>query len=778
LVEGFSNWMVSKMAIQRMETNQSQLDWMRSFAQALGVCVLALLCMTSQAAAQSVGLPLPRLLTTMPMGGTVGSQVEIVIGGENIDEADQLYFSDPRLTAIPKLNAEGKREPNKYLVTIAPDCPPGIYEARVMTHFGISSARAFPVGTLPEVVQKSPNTSLATAMEIKTNTVCNSVMSAKSADFYFFEAKKDQRYFVDCSAKGIDSKLDAVLVVADSEGRDLLVERRGGIIDFKAPRDGKYVVKVHELTFKGGSDNFYRLTVQEAPAGALIPTPTKSKTVSAFSWPPVGLTESSAASEVEPNNLHAQAQPIVLPCDLAGSFFPAADVDTFQFTAKAGEVWWVELASERLGLPTDASILVQRIVGVGADQKFVDVAEFTDIPSPVKVSSNGYAYDGPPFDAGSPDINGKFEIKEDGLYRLQVTDLFGGTRDDRRNIYRLVIRQAAPDFALVAWPLHMELRNGDRNALSKPIALRGGGTVALEVVTMRRDGFDGDIELAMEGLPDGVTAHGLKIPAGQSRGIMLITAHQDAPRSIANVRFFGRAKIQDADVSRPCHLAEFKWPIPDSWGEIPEPRLVADVPVSVCGAEYAPLTITAKENKVWEVKSGDKLTIPLVHLRRSEFSGSNLLLKTFGSVFERTPQFNVVLTDDQSEATLDTAALQPPPGDYVIAFYGGAVVKYRHRMDTVVKAQADFKKAEQEIANLATEAQRLKDEAASASPERQAEVDTALANVVAQQLAAHAALKTAEEQLKITTERSQPRDIVDIVVTEPITIRVLPTEVK
>jgi multidrug efflux pump subunit AcrA (membrane-fusion protein) len=99
-------------------------------------------------------------------------------------------------------------------------------------------------------------------------------------------------------------------------------------------------------------------------------------------------------------------------------------------------------------------------------------------------------------------------------------------------------------------------------------------------------------------------------------------------------------------------------------------------------------------------------------------------------------------------------------------------------MDTVVKAQADFKKAEQEIANLATEAQRLKDEAASASPERQAEVDTALANVVAQQLAAHAALKTAEEQLKITTERSQPRDIVDIVVTEPITIRVLPTEVK
>ena len=259
---------------------------------------------------------------------------------------------------------------------------------------------------------------------------------------------------------------------------------------------------------------------------------------------------------------------------------------------------------------------------------------------------------------------------------------------------------------------------------------------------------------------------------------MLITAHQDAPRSFANVRFFGCAQIQGNTVSRPCPMAEFKWPIPDSWGEVPEPRLVADVPVSVCGAEYAPVTITAKENKIWEVKSGDKLTIPLVHVRRSEFSGSNLLLKTFGNVFERTPPFNVMLTDDQSEAILDTGALKPPPGDYVIAFYGGAVAKYRHRMDTVVKAQADFKKAEQEIATLATEVQRLKDEAASASPDRQTEVDDALAKVVAQQLAANAAFKSAEEQIKIATERSQPRDIVDIVVTEPITIRVLPPEVK
>lgn len=65
-------------------------------------------------------------------------------------------------------------------------------------------------------------------------------------------------------------------------------------------------------------------------------------------------------------------------------------------------------------------------------------------------------------DAGSPDVNGKFEIKEDGTYRLQVRDLFGGTRTDPNNIYRLIVRQVTPDFSLAAWAIHMTLRNGDR----------------------------------------------------------------------------------------------------------------------------------------------------------------------------------------------------------------------------------------------------------------------------------------------------------------------------
>ncbi|MFO1007231.1 MAG: serine protease [Planctomycetaceae bacterium] len=728
--------------------------------------------------AQSVGLPAPRLLTTMPMGGTVGTQVEITITGEHLDGANELTFSDARLTATRKLDPAGAPVPNQYIVTIPADCPPGLYEAHVRTRLGMSASRIFSVGTLPEVLQKPGNTSLANAMPLAMNTLCNSVATARSSDFYTFEARQGQRVLVDVASRGIDSKMEAVLVVADAAGRDLVVERSSGAIDYRVPADGKYVVKVHELTYQGGPAFYYRLSLRELAADAIATRHPSTRKVSAFSWPPAGLPQQAALSEVEPNNDKDHVQKITLPCDISGAFAQAADVDVFEFDAKMGEVWWVEVASERLGRPTDPSIIVQQVTGTGADEKLTDVAELTDIPSPVKVSSNGYAYDGPPYDAGSPDIIGKVEIKQDGRYRLQITDLFGGTRTDPRNVYRMVIRKAAPDFAVVAWAQHMELRNGDRNALSKPIALRGGATMALEVVAVRRDGYDGPIEIAMEGLPEGVTAHGLKIDAGKTRGQMLISARQDAPGSFANVTFTGRAVIDGTPVIRQCWLASHAWPIPDSWGEIPAPRLLADVPVSVSGVDLAPITIAPASPEIREVTAAEKITIPLVQTLRSEFQGASTDLRAIGCGFESAPKLTVSLTSDKSEAVFDLAALKLPPGDYLVAFQGSAVAKYRHHPEAVAAAEEAKRQAEQMVMALDAESKKLAEVASTATPEAQAELEKSKTEIAEKQKAAAAALAAADEKLKQATAIAQPQDIVDIVTTEPIALRVKPAESK
>lgn len=732
------------------------------------------LSLAAQSAAQSVGLPAPRLLTVAPAGGKAGTTFDVAVTGEHLDEAGDLLFSDPRVTAKRKPDAA-----DRYAVTVAPGHPAGLVEARLVTRLGVSSARAFAVGTLNEVTPAKPNRSLATAQDLPVGSVANGCVADRSADFYRFAAKRGQRLIVDCAARGIDSKLTPTVVVGDEAGRDLAVERRGGALDFAVPKDGAYTVKVHDLTFKGGPAFYYRLGLWELPPGAPVVRQPGTQAVNAFSWPPAGLPPQAATAEVEPNDT-SRAQKVTLPCDVAGRFFPAADADVFEFAAKKAEEWWVEVASERLGHPTDPTVLVQRVVkGVaGQPDQLVDVAELTDVPSPVKVSSNGYAYDGPPYDAGTADVLGKLAVPEDGTYRLHLSDLYGGTRSEPSHAYRLIVRKAAPDFALVAWPLHFELRNGDRNALSKPLTLRNGGTVAYEVVAFRRDGFAGDIVLSLDNLPPGVTAAGLTIPAGKLSGMMLVTASAGAPRGYASAAFVGRATVNGAGVTRPCRVASVAWPVPDSWGEIPATRLLADTPVSVSGLERAPLTVAPKTTVV-EVKVGQKVTLRFAVSRTSEFSGGKLSLKPVGAGFEKAPNLEVLPTADAAEVTLDLKALGvTAPGDYRLAFLGGGVVKYRHRPDLAATAEAAALKTAAAVKELEGEVKKASAEALAAPVPKKTQATEALTAVTARMKAATDAQTASKQLMEKAKAAAQPQDIADIVVSEPVTVRVLPGETK
>jgi len=716
--------------------------------------------------AQSVCLPLPRLLSISPMGGQVGTSFEATIATEHLEDPGPLLFEHPGIQATAKLDPQGKPLANQYQITISADVPPGLYEARLLGRLGISSARIFSIGNTPEVLQTPGNTTLANAMPLNIPSVCNAVVSSRAIDFYSFEAVQGKRYIIQCSARGIDSKLDPVVIVADANGTDLIAQRTGDTLDFTAKASGKHTIKIHELTFKGGPGYFYRLSIQELPLDAPMPVYPSTRMVSAFSWPPNGLATQSPINEQE----DSASQTITLPADITGRFFPAADVDTYVFDGKQGETWWIEVASERLGRPTDPSLIVQM---EKADQSgWTDVAELNDIASPMKPSSNGYAYDGPPFDGGSTDILGKLEIKESGRYRLVLSDLFGGTRKDPRNTYRLIVRPAQPDFAVVAWGLHMELRNGDRNALSKPLALRAGSTIALEVVTVRRDGFDGEILLDVQGLPQGVTAKGLKIAAGKMRGVLLLTASNDAPQGLANATITASAQIGEQTVSHPMQMAQMVWPIPDAWSEIPSPRLVSGIPVSVTTSEQAPITIAPVERKVYEGKIGEVVKIPMTHTLRSEFSGAVLQLKTMGSGLEGNPQFDVSINAANSEAVINLGSVKPAPGEYTIAFYGSAVAKYRYNPLAISLVENELKKAQEEQQKSAEVLTQKTQAVASAAAEAKAAAEAELAEATKSKQQADALVTATQEKLKRTNEQASPRDTAEIIITEPVTLRV------
>lgn len=744
----------------------------RPFMLPVALCA-TVLCIASPAVAQQVCLPMPRLLTLTPMGGQVGTTVEVSITHQHIDEALELLFSTPKIAATPVVAADGKPVPNRFVVTIASDAQIGVHDARILSRRGVSTPRGFAVGDLPEIVCSAAHHTIQTAVPIPTAAVCNAKTTPRAIDFYSFRAVKGKPVVVACDVLEIDSKLNPVVIVADAAGRDLLASRDGGDLSFTPPDDGTYLIKVHGLAYEGGDERFYRLVLREA-SGPPPPRQATSRRVSSFSWPPEGLSAVALTAEVEPNDEPGAAQKIEPPCDISGSFSPGNDVDVFEFQGKKGDAWWVEVASERLGMPTDPFVLVQRIVSKDGQQTLSDVAELDDIAHPVKPGAfiPAASYSGPPYAAGSPDVLGKLAIGEDGTHRLRLRDLLGGPGSADGSVYRLLMRKAAPDFALVAWPAHLQMRQNDFGTFSKPIGLRAGGTMALEVVAVRRDGFDGPIDLSMEGLPPGVRAAGMTIPAGKQLGMLFITADETATPAWSIARIFGSAHIDGAEVRRRCPLASVVWTIDYAPDDFPRSRITEDVPVSVTNFEMAPASIAAAETRVWEATAGQTLTIPLRITWREQFNGSSIKLKPFGSVFSGLKPLDLPVKATAVEAVLDLAALKTPAGDHLLAFNGISVVKHRSNAAMVEVAEAQRKRASEAVAACTAAAKELAQKAKDVPELQRAEATKAAGDALGRQQAAEAALAEADRHLKAMTAAVAPQDILDFLVSEPIRISV------
>jgi hypothetical protein len=738
-------------------------------------CLMGL-CLATSAFAQQVCLPAPRLLTVTPMGGQIGTTVDVTVTHQNCEGPQELLFSSPKITAKPVVGEDGKEVPNRFRVTIPLDASVGVHDARLRSRLGVSSGRAFSVGALTEVTRAKANQSLETAWVLQANSVCNAATSKRGVDFYSFQGVKDRRVVVDCNAARIDSKLAPVVILADAKGDDLLVNRISGMLDFTPPSDGTYLIKIHDLTFQGGTEYFYRLAFRDGPGSGPVPRQETTARVSSFSWPPEGLPTVAPGSELEPNNQPSQAQKIALPCDFSGSFASADDLDIFEFQAKKGEVWWVEVASERLGLNTDPAVLVQRVVKAGEKEgeTVTDVAELDDITAPMKMGTYvpASSYTGPAYQAGSPDVLGKFEVKEDGLYRLQLRDLNRDARSQSENSYRLIVRKAQPDFTLVAWAAHQRLRQNDFGTIPKPIALRAGATMAFEVVTVRRDGFDGEIELFVDDLPPGVTASGLKIPAGKVQGMFFISASEPATAAFSIAKMLGRATVNGSAVTRSCRLASVLWPVEYAPTELPKSRLMADVPVSVTDFEKAPASIVAEGKTSWEVNVGETLKIPLRIAWRSEFNGASLKLKPYGTVFGAVKEIDLPIKAATSEAVLDLAALKTPPGDYTLAFSGIGVTKHRPNQDDVKAAEEQQKRATEEVAALAAAAKAQNEKAGTALAEEKGEATKAAKAATEKHKTAEAALAESAKRLKALTDAAVTKDILDFIVSDPIRVSV------
>jgi hypothetical protein len=210
-------------------------------------------------------LPVARIASIFPPGGKAGSTVEVTVAGNDLDDAMRLWFSNPAITSTQKLSAAGELEPGKFIVAIASNAACALCDARVVGRFGISNPRAFVVGHQAEIMAPSTNTSPASAAELAPETIVNGRVAPGAPVWYRFNAKQGQRLFLECLSASIDSRMDATLLLWDPSGRELALDRTTGLIDFTAPADGEYRLRIADFLHRGGDDYFYRLALTAAP---------------------------------------------------------------------------------------------------------------------------------------------------------------------------------------------------------------------------------------------------------------------------------------------------------------------------------------------------------------------------------------------------------------------------------------------------------------------------------------------------------------------------------
>ena len=714
--------------------------------------------------------PFAELRSIFPPGAPVGGDVKVNVEGRHLDDLTVLQFSHPGL--------RGEKVDGGFQVNVSDDVPVGLYEVRARGRFGLSNPRPFAVSAWRESVESGGNQSLEKAHPIEIGQVISGRANERAYDFYRFSAEAGQRLLVECEASILDSQMDPVLVLLDAEGRELDRSRRSGLLDFPVGTTGDYGLKIYDFLYRGGADYFYRLTLHDGPYMDFILPPSgepggpasftvygrnlpggesaPESSVAGRSLekltvtidlpsesdfhPPEGILSpgqpADAAAdwiewrwhqdgrnsnpvrihralapvtlENEPNDEPAQAMKVAPPCEVAGRFFPSRDRDWIEFEAAKDETWWIEIFSDRLGQPTDPFLLVQRVTkGEGGEEKVSDVKELYDAETKLGERE---------FDMDTRDAAWKFDVKESGTYRVMAQDLFHYAEPDPAHVYRLSVRRAAPDFRLVTVPEPPRSEdNNDRKVRPWHVFLRKGETRPFKVLALRRDDFQGEIELSVEGLPEGIRASAGSIPEKHDEGWLFLTAQDNGADWAGPVMVMGRATIQDRTVERVSRFATVVRHVDDFNNESIASRLASQAAVSASPFEPGWVRVRAANGQSLEAAVDSELEIP-VALAREEGFDQNIKFKLAGhDALSKVKEWEVDGQTTNANWKINLKEYQVPPGEYHVALQGLTKGKYRNQPEAAAAAEEASQQTEASAKEAADAAQKASQEAEQAA---------------------------------------------------------------
>ncbi len=618
----------------------------------------------------------------------------------------------------------------------------------------------------------------------------------------------------------LDASGGQIKVSHDHNGYDPL-------LDFTAEAEGDFVIGVYDFVYAGGGDHSYRLNVtggaivdyvipsfgkagsngtytvigrnlpggkpldgvtvagaqlQSIQTNIAIPgqpgvsglgvqkmvTARVNRAVATAAGVPVVMNVSELPAIVESgdNNSAATATKIPVPVNVSGQFYPARDMDWYEFEAAQGAVFWIDVVSHQLGLPTDPAMIIQRVTVNEAGEETVTVLASVDDPG----DRNGRI--GQDYDDTTDDPSYKFTSPADGKYRIRVLDNFGVSRNDPRMQYELRIRPEDPGVRLTAELRQVKTANANEIKMFSPV-LRKSDTLLVNVRVERIEGFTGEVRVKAEGLPEGVTCKEVVVGANQTIANLIFESTTDVKPWEGVINISGTIDLNGQAVVVPAKYGAVSWGTANKTQIPAYYRTASEFRLSVIDADDGAAFVTVGDGNVLETSRGGSLDVPVKITRGTGIEGDLKFVAT--NVPNEIKPADITIKAAENEQTLafKLTNANAKPGLYT--FYLKADGKVKRAPNPAVVTRAEAKVAHiaklQEAANADVEAKTKARDAAG--EDAKAAAEEALKAAQDTKKRTDDAKAAADKALADAQKVQAPKDINVAVVTTPIQINVV-----
>ena len=323
---------------------------------------------------------------------------------------------------------------------------------------------------------------------------------------------------------------------------------------------------------------------------------------------PIYLTDSTIVLEKDANNDKFEAaEAIPVPCEVAGRIERHYDRDFYSFTAKKGDVYYIQAIAEQIGSISDLYLRVRNDKGQELAGELDDDPETLHPSSFFTRSGDPQAY--------------KFTAAVDGTFTVLVGSLDANVNFGPRCGYRLRMVKPMPDFRAIIMARNKELPSA--------VTLRPDGDAVYDVFVNRTDGFNGPVTVTAANLPAGVTTTPAVIGTGQKWGSLVLSAAATAAEFTGPIAVTCTATIDGKLLTREARPASITWGIPQQQNVPTVARLDQQIMLAVrpdkssfrLTADLAGIVVKSKDKDGKDkdekatgplfVKPGDKITVPV-----------------------------------------------------------------------------------------------------------------------------------------------------------------------